>query len=119
MPPLKSPLVLSDLLQRANQLKDGPGWETFHPGIDIQWLYQTTADGPQAALLRYQPGATAPLHEHTGYEHVLTLDGAEYDHLGNYPAGTLAINPPGSRHEVHSRDGCVVLIIWEKPVRFL
>jgi anti-sigma factor ChrR (cupin superfamily) len=112
-------MVMADLLQRAQQLKNEAGWEPFHPGIDIQWLYKTGTDGPQAALLRYQPGASAPLHEHTGYEHVLTLDGVEYDQRGQYPAGTLAINPPGSRHEVHSVHGCVVLVIWEKPVRFL
>ncbi len=115
----KPQIVLTDLLKRAHQLKDEHTWGPFHPGIDIQWLYKTGPDGPQAALLRYQPGASAPLHEHTGYEHVLTLDGDEYDHLGHYPAGTLAINPPGSRHEVHSDHGCVVLIVWEKPVRFL
>jgi len=119
MNPLTTPLVLSDLLPRAATLKDEPGWAPFRPGIDIRWLYQTGDEGPRAALLRYGPGGRAPLHEHVGYEHVLVLDGAQSDHLGRYPAGSLTINPPGSRHAVFSESGCVVLIIWERPVRFL
>jgi hypothetical protein len=29
------------------------------------------------------------------------------------------INPPGTRHKVSSDDGCIVLAIYEKPVRFV
>src|SRR5262249_45320184 len=116
---LKTQLVLSDLLPRAATLRTEQGWEPFHPGIGIQWLYQTAGEGPQAALLRYQAGGRAPLHEHLGYEHVLVLDGAQSDSLGCYPAGSLTINPPGSCHAVFSENGCVALLIWERLVRFL
>jgi anti-sigma factor ChrR (cupin superfamily) len=93
-------------------------FEPFRTGIEIHRLY-TVPDGPAAALLRYAPGGSAPLHEHTGYEHVLVLDGSQSDEHGTYETGALLVNPPGSRHSVRSEGGCVALLIWEKPIRFL
>jgi anti-sigma factor ChrR (cupin superfamily) len=90
-------------------------WQPFRPGVEIHRLY---GDGTaaSAALLRYQPGASVPLHVHTGYEHVFVLSGSQTDDRGTHPGGTLVINPPGSRHSVVSPTGCIVLVIWEKPV---
>ena len=111
-------LVLERLLQRAPLLRDEDGWVPFRTGIQIQQLYQEKDDGPAAALLRYEPGAVVPTHEHLGYEHILVLDGAQSDEHGTYPAGTFVVNRPHSVHRVASKDGCVVLMIWEKGVRF-
>lgn len=110
-------LVLPFLGEAANF--DGLNWQPFAPGIEIFRLYGNQKSGPSAAMLRYQPGASAPFHFHTGYEHVLVLRGAQSDERGEYPAGTLIINPPGVGHSIHSREGCVVLLIWEKPVEFV
>ncbi|WP_372892492.1 cupin domain-containing protein [Rhodosalinus sp.] len=101
-------------------LLDG-GWQgmdfrPFRPGIDICRLRE--AD-PGVALLRYAPGAAVPRHEHTGLETILVLDGVQSDERGDYTAGTLILNPEGSTHSVWSESGCVVLIQWERPVRFL
>ncbi len=92
-------------------------WEPFRPGVDIYRLYGDGQTGPAAALLRYAPGASVPEHEHTGYEHIVVLSGSQQDIHGNHQAGTLVINPPGSSHRVVSDQGCIVLIIWEKPVQ--
>ena len=93
------------------------GFEPFHPGVEIRPLYRTQA-GPAAAVLRYQPGASIPHHSHDGYEHILVLEGEQSDERGKYPAGTLIVNPPGSRHSVISETGCVVLVVWEKQPKF-
>ena len=98
---------------------DGLAWEPFRDGVDIAWLYRNGAHGPAAAYLRYAPGARVPLHLHAGYEHVLVLDGAQSDKNGRHRAGTLVINPPGTSHEVLSEEGCLVLIVWERPVILL
>jgi anti-sigma factor ChrR (cupin superfamily) len=111
-------LVVSALLQRAASLKDEPGWEPLRRGVHIRRLYQMPCGGAAAALLRYQPGGSVPAHEHMGHEHVLVLDGAQSDERGHYPAGTLIINRPASAHRVASAEGCVVLVIWERGVRF-
>ncbi|MEM9005433.1 MAG: cupin domain-containing protein [Cyanobacteria bacterium P01_F01_bin.86] len=99
------------LAERADSLP----WQPFRPGVEIHRLYGDGA-GAAAALLRYVPGAQVPQHDHTGYEHILVLSGSQRDAKGHYAAGTLVINPPGSNHEVISDEGCIVLIIWEKPV---
>jgi anti-sigma factor ChrR (cupin superfamily) len=90
----------------------------FHPGVTRHILYGDAA-GASAALLRYEPGARVPRHEHLGFEHILVLDGAQSDEGGHYPAGTFAINAPGTAHQVWSEEGCVALLIWERPVRIL
>ena len=107
-------IVLSDL--KAMAADPELDWEPFQPGVDMFRLYPTEHDGAGAALLRYQPGASVPRHLHTGFEHILVLSGSQTDENGTYGAGTLVVNPPGTRHTVSSPDGCIVLAIWAKPV---
>ncbi len=94
-------------------------WQPLSQGVEAHWVHRHGPNGPAAALLRYQPGATVAEHEHTGDEHILVLAGAQQDARGEYRAGTLVLNPTGTRHAVASPEGCVVLAIWERPVRFL
>ena len=108
-------MILSDLFSLADH-PEQLSWESFRPGIEIHRLYGDGQHGPAAALLKYEPGARVPYHEHTGYEHIIVLSGAQRDHQGNHTAGTLVINSPDSSHAVASDEGCIVLIIWEKPV---
>lgn len=107
-------IVLPDL--KAMVADPDLDWEPFRPGVEIHRLYPAEADGAAAALLRYQPGASVPYHLHTGFEHILVLSGSQTDDNGTYAAGTLVVNPPGTRHTVSSPDGCIVLAIWAKPV---
>jgi len=111
-----APPVLSFALEA---LRTRPDFEPFRPGVEIARLYQNEASGASAAVLRYAPGASVPEHIHQGYEHVLVLEGEQRDHRGSYPAGTLVVNPPGTRHTVTSPEGCVALLIWQTPVRFV
>lgn len=94
-------------------------WEPFKPGIRIHRLYGDGLTGPSAALLRFEAGGEVPLHEHTGYEHIFVLSGTQRDSGGTAQAGTLLIHAPGSRHRIVSEEGCIVLAIYERPVRFL
>jgi anti-sigma factor ChrR (cupin superfamily) len=93
-------------------------WRSFRPGIEIQRLYGDPAVGNASALLRYQPGASLPRHEHLGHEWIWVLAGSQRDERGEYSAGTLVVNTPGSKHALDSHGGCIVLITWEAPVRF-
>ncbi|HEY9728696.1 MAG TPA: cupin domain-containing protein [Chroococcales cyanobacterium] len=108
-------LILNDLLNIAAR-QDELSWQPFRPGVEIYRLYQDGNRGAAAALLRYQPGASIPLHDHTGFEHILVLSGSQSDRNGEHQAGTLVINPPNTNHSVISQVGCIVLAIWEKPV---
>jgi anti-sigma factor ChrR (cupin superfamily) len=108
-------LVASDLATKAETLT----WTPFRPGVERHLIYDVGDDGPSAALLRYAPGSSVPPHQHTGYEHILVLAGAQEDERGRYAAGTVVINPPGTGHHVRSPEGCLVLAIWNRPVRFV
>ena len=81
-------------------------------------MYGDPALGAASALLHYRPGASLPRHEHLGHEWIWVLAGSQCDEHGEYTAGTLVVNTPGSSHAPASPDGCIVLISWEAPVRF-
>ncbi len=105
---------LGDLADHPERLP----WQPFRPGIEIYPLYPAAPNGVAAALLRYQPGAEVPSHNHPGFEHILVISGSQSDENGAYPAGTLVVNPPHSRHRVTSDEGCIVFVVWAKPVQF-
>jgi anti-sigma factor ChrR (cupin superfamily) len=96
-----------------------PRWQPLRPGIEICHLYDHGPHGPSAAMLRYAPGAALAAHRHEGFEHIFVLEGEQEDQRGRYPAGSCVVNLPGSVHEVKSPRGCVVLVLWERPVNFL
>ena len=93
-------------------------FQPFRPGVEIARIYGDGKSGPAAALLRYAPGAVVPLHEHTGYEHILVLSGSQRDDHGEYEAGSCLIHTGDTRHTVMSPQGCVVLALWYSPVAF-
>jgi anti-sigma factor ChrR (cupin superfamily) len=118
-PPFRAlPFELKDVFHFAAQ-QDRIAWEPYKKGVDIFRIYGDGVTGPTAALLRYREHGEVPLHEHVGYEHLLILSGTQRDENGIYTEGTFVINPPGTRHQVRSDAGCIVLAIYEKPVQFL
>lgn len=111
-------LVLTDLASIPFRLGEF-AWEPLGPGVDFSSLYRDAAGHTKLALLRYAPGATVPEHLHVGMEYIQILAGAQQDEQGKYGTGTLLVSFPGSRHSVASPEGCVVLAVWEAPVRFV
>jgi len=93
-------------------------FQELRPGVEIHVLHES-ADGARVALLRYTPGAQVPQHRHEGHEYVYVLEGEQSDERGSYSAGSLVVNEPGVTHRVTSERGCVVLIIWQRPVVFV
>ena len=106
--------VFPELLNLASY--DDLPWEAFRDGVEIYFLYKSSDLGASAALLRYQAGAKVPYHSHSGYGHIFVLSGSQSDANGTYTKGSVIINPPNTTHQVSSEEGCVVLIVWEKPV---
>jgi anti-sigma factor ChrR (cupin superfamily) len=62
------------------------------------------------SIVRYQPGSSFPAHIHEFGEEILVLEGVFSDELGDYPAGTYVMNPPGSSHAPHSKTGCTLFV---------
>ena len=117
-------IVLRGLFEHFSLAEYGE-FVPLSPGVHILPLYGLDPQGrappgrhPSAAFLRYEPGAFVPHHRHRGYEHIFVIQGSQRDERGTYPRGTCVISPPGSRHRVHSDEGCLVLAIWNQPVEF-
>jgi predicted ChrR family anti-sigma factor len=109
-------MLVPDLLQGDYERFD---WQPFRPGVQLARLYRDGEDGPEAALLRYAPGASVPAHVHRGFEHILVLEGCQEDERGRYARGSLLIHGPDTGHRVASAEGCIVLAIWGRPVKIL
>ena len=110
-------IVLRDLFGERQDFS-AFAWEPFRPGVEIARIYGDGKSGPAAALLRYAPGARVPLHDHFDYEHIIVLRGAQSDDHGRYGAGSVLIHGDETSHAVMSEEGCVVLAIWNTPIRF-
>lgn len=95
------------------------GWQTFRDGVEIKPLVGQPGRGASVALLRYRAGARVPVHRHRGFELIYVISGEQSDERGSYPAGTVVTNHEGDEHGVYSEHGCVVLIVWERPVDFV
>ena len=84
-------------------------------GIEIKVLYQDSERGEMTCLLRWQPGTTLPFHKHPEIEQSYVISGSFSDHDGLCRAGEFVWRRPGSMHETHSAEGCVILAIYRKP----
>ena len=86
---------------RLPELVNG-GWrdlafEHFRDGITVHWLLRGSDVEPSVAILNYQPGASVPRHRHAGLETIVVLEGIQSDENGDYAAGTVVLNPVGTR----------------------
>jgi anti-sigma factor ChrR (cupin superfamily) len=91
-------------------------WErTQFDGISIKVLYEDKAKGEMTCLLKWEPGATLPMHKHPEIEQTYVVEGSFYDHDGICRAGEFAWRRVGSFHETRSDEGAVILAIYRKP----
>jgi anti-sigma factor ChrR (cupin superfamily) len=66
--------------------------------------------GQVTSIVRYQPDASFPAHDHPAGEEILVLEGVFSDEHGDWPAGTYLLNPEGFRHAPFSREGCLLFV---------
>jgi len=91
---------------------------TRFDGIEIKVLYQDKEKGEMTCMLKWAPGATLPFHRHPELEQSYVIEGSFYDHDGICHAGEYVWRKPGSKHETHSDEGCVILAVYRKPNLF-
>jgi len=66
--------------------------------------------GQVTSVVRYEPNAEFPVHDHPDGEEILVLEGVFSDEHGDWPAGTFLLNPEGFRHAPFSKEGCVLFV---------
>lgn len=71
----------------------------------------------RVSLVRWAPQSRFALHRHADGEEIFVLTGAIEDEEGRYVAGSWLRNPPGSRHQPFSLEGCLLYVkIGHLPV---
>ncbi|WP_416897552.1 MAG: cupin domain-containing protein [Minwuia sp.] len=66
--------------------------------------------GMVTSVVRFDPGAGFPMHDHPLGEEVLVLDGVFADEFGRYPKGSFTLLPTGSRHAPKTDEGALLFV---------
>lgn len=101
--------LLSPLVVDSNSMRFEP---SPHAGIWRKRLQHTgeAEHGRVTSIVRFDPGARFPHHEHPEGEEILVLEGTFADEQGTYPAGSYIFNPDGFAHAPWSPDGCLLFV---------
>ena len=117
---MEVPSKAPNQLVRSGQLDWRPLAEPGVTGVAVKVLrFDADAGRAPTILLKFEPGATYPAHNHPGGEELFVLEGDLHlgpDHLR---AGDYLYTAPGNRHAVHSVGGCVVLVQVPQEVEIL
>jgi anti-sigma factor ChrR (cupin superfamily) len=99
-------------------------WQkTRFPGCEVKTLLFDAESGLVTALMRFEPGAVLPDHEHVRIEQTYVLEGKLVDKEG--PAAGLEVKPvefvwreAGSRHVAWTPEGGLMLAMFQIPNKF-
>ncbi|MEO8037241.1 MAG: cupin domain-containing protein [Betaproteobacteria bacterium] len=96
--------------------REGAGWAEMLPGVHARLLQQVGT--AQSWLVRLEPGARAPAHDHPDAEECVVLEG-ELQYLGGarLRAGDYQIAHRGAHHtELVSEVGALVFLRYAQPL---
>ncbi|GAB3285351.1 cupin domain-containing protein [Parahaliea aestuarii] len=105
--------INGDLSQRVVVATQAMPWSAS-PGADV-WRKRVhrvgaAESGQVTSVVRYEPGARFPGHDHPQGEEILVLEGVFSDEQGDWPAGSYLLNPEGFRHAPWSEQGCTLFV---------
>jgi anti-sigma factor ChrR (cupin superfamily) len=110
---------LDPLASRYVNVTELPWQDTPWPGIFKKVLLEDKDSGLVTLLMRMEPGARLPSHEHTRIEQTYVLEGSLKDDQGEATAGNFVWRPAGSRHTAWAPDGALLIGFFLQPNRFL
>ena len=99
-------------------------WEkTKFPGMEAKTLFMDKPRGHVTVLLRMEPGATLPDHEHVQVEQTYVMEGRLVDKEGpdkggECGPGDFVWRPAGSRHAAWTPEGGLMIAIFQVPNKF-
>jgi len=90
----------------------------YGKGVTISPLLPNGRGGG-SALLRFEPGAKFPAHDHPGGEEVYVLEGSV--RIGNQElsAGDYLWTPPGGIHDAQTDEGCILFLSAPEGIKVL
>lgn len=87
-------------------------WYKAGRGIMVKQLFTDPQTGMVTTLVRMKPGASIPLHSHSGVEQCYVIEGDFHAAEQELGPGDFHVAQAGSTHEpVYTRDGALVLIV--------
>ena len=92
------------------------GWVELLPKVHAKRLY--TDGKAESYLVRMEPGARAPAHDHPDYEECLVLEGSvRYVGAETLNVGDFQVAERGAHHsELVSESGALVFLRYNRPV---
>ena len=115
-----NPVPQANQIVRSHQVEWKPLAEPGVTGIGVKVLrFDKATRRAPTIMLKFDPGASYPAHNHPGGEEIFVLEGEirlGKDHLR---AGDYIFTAPGNRHAVHSEGGCVILVNVPEEVEIL
>jgi quercetin dioxygenase-like cupin family protein len=89
-------------------------------GIFVKILrYDEAAKRAPVILLKFEPGAKYPAHNHPAGEEVFVLEGEVKFGNMHLLEGDYLYTPPNGKHAVWSKNGCIMLLNIPEEVEIL
>lgn len=112
-----------DVLSKVVLAKDMPWQKMRFPGCEMKTLLFDPKSGLATMLMKMEPGAVLPDHEHVLIEQTYVLEGSLADKEGpdagiEVTAGNFVWRPAGSRHTAWSPNGGTFIAMFQIPNKF-
>jgi anti-sigma factor ChrR (cupin superfamily) len=122
-PTTKDAKPVDDLRSHHLKPKDIAWQKLRFPGCEMKQLLFDAKSGLVTMLVRMQPGAELPDHEHVLIEQTYVLEGSLVDKEGpdagtEVGPGEFVWRPAGSRHSAWSPKGGLFLAVFQAPNKF-
>ncbi len=107
-------------LVKTSEIEWKPLGEENSDGVFIKPLLFDEATGRAPTfLLKFEPGASYPLHNHPAGEEVFVLEGAVKFGKDELKTGDYLFTAPGNKHRVSTKAGCVLLVKVPQAVEII
>lgn len=91
-----------------------------YKGISVISLrYDEAQQRSTTILLKFEPGATYPYHNHPGGEEIFVLHGEAILENVRLSEGDYLYTPAGFKHSVTTKTGCTLLFVVPEEVEIL
>lgn len=114
---------LGPMASRLVQANDMPWEKIRYPGCYVKTLVLDKTTGLLTVLLKMDPGAELPDHEHVMLEQTYVMEGRLVDKDGpdaglSCGPGEFIWRPPGSRHSAYTPEGGLMIAMFLVPNKF-
>ena len=113
---------INHYIRRKNKIEWQPLIEkgVHYKGISVVSLkYDEAAQRSTSILLKFEPGATYPYHNHPGGEEIFVLSGEAILEDVTLCEGDYLFTPVNFKHSVTTKTGCTMLFVVPEEVEIL